>query len=69
LVFASDEERRAYFRERLREKLRDPQFRQIDGFPRGSDEDILALSDPPFYTACRNPFVEEYLAYPRPGIT
>ena len=39
-------------------------IRDIDGFPIGKDEDILALSDPPFYTACPNPhikqFVEEY---------
>lgn len=38
--------------------------RDIDGFPIGTDEDILALSNPPYYTACPNPylndFVEEY---------
>ncbi len=27
--------------------------RDIDGFPIGEDEDILALSNPPFYTACQ----------------
>lgn len=27
------------------------------GFPRGTIEDILNLSDPPFYTACPNPFL------------
>ncbi|MEW6423842.1 MAG: DNA methyltransferase [Bacillota bacterium] len=31
------------------------------GFPRGKLEDILALSDPPYYTACPNPFVEDFL--------
>jgi rubredoxin len=61
LQFASDEERRAYFTEKLREKLRDPEFRKIEGFPIGSDEDILALSDPPYYTTCPNPFIEDFV--------
>ena len=63
LSFASDAERRAYFTERLREKLADPTFRAQEGFPIGSDEDILALSDPPYYTACPNPFLEDFIRY------
>lgn len=35
--------------------------RNIEGFPIGSDEDIIALSDAPFYTACPNPFIEEFV--------
>lgn len=35
--------------------------RGIEGFPIGSDEDIIALSDAPFYTACPNPFVEDFI--------
>lgn len=35
--------------------------RDIDGFPIGKDEDILALSDPPFYTACPNPYIKEFI--------
>lgn len=35
--------------------------RNIDGFPHGTDEDIIALSDAPYYTACPNPFVEEFI--------
>ena len=67
MSFASDEERRTYFLERLREKLRDPEFRKIEGFPIGSDEDILALSDPPYYTACPNPFITDFIhSYGRP---
>lgn len=31
--------------------------RNIEGFPIGTDEDIIALSDAPFYTACPNPFI------------
>lgn len=63
LTFESDEKRREYFLEKLREKLRDPEFRKIEGFPIGSDEDILALSDPPYYTACPNPFVEDFIKH------
>ena len=35
--------------------------RGIEGFPIGSDEDVIALSDAPYYTACPNPFVGEYI--------
>ena len=67
LTFSSDEERREYFREKLREKLSDPEFRKIEGFPAGSDEDILNLSDPPYYTACPNPFIDDFIRhYGRP---
>jgi DNA modification methylase len=57
---ARDAEREAYL-ERLREHLNDPDFRAIEGFPIGADEDILALSDPPYYTACPNPFLPEII--------
>jgi len=67
LTFSSDEERREHFREKLREKLSDPEFRKIEGFPKGSDEDILNLSDPPYYTACPNPFIDDFIRhYGRP---
>lgn len=61
IKFPNDEARRAYFLEKLREKLKDPEFRKIEGFPIGKDEDILALSDPPYYTACPNPFIEDLI--------
>ena len=61
MTFDSDSARRAFFIERLREKLKDPAFRKTKGFPIGDDEDILALSDPPYYTACPNPFLGELL--------
>lgn len=35
--------------------------RDIEGFPNGSDEDIISLSDAPFYTACPNPFVKDFI--------
>jgi len=62
MTFENDEKRREYFLEKLREKLRDPEFRKIEGFPIGEDEDILALSDPPYYTACPNPFIKDFIS-------
>src|SRR6266545_3231672 len=59
ITFDGEDERRAYFIDRLREKLADPDFRKIEGFPLARDEDILALSDPPYYTACPNPFLAD----------
>jgi hypothetical protein len=57
VTFPSDEARRAHFMEKLRDNLKEQAFRKIDGFPIGEDENILALSDPPYYTACPNPFL------------
>lgn len=61
LEFENDEARRAYFTEELRKKLNDPEFKEIEGFPIGEDEDILRLSDPPYYTACPNPWIHEFI--------
>lgn len=36
-------------------------IRHIDGFPIGSDEDIMELSDAPYYTACPNPFINDFI--------
>lgn len=36
-------------------------LRDIEGFPIGKDEDILALSDPPYYTACPNPYINDFI--------
>ncbi|MEW5978253.1 MAG: DNA methyltransferase [Acidobacteriota bacterium] len=63
MTFRNDEERRKHFLGLLREKLKDPEFRKIEGFPIGSDEDILALSDPPYYTACPNPFIADFIKH------
>jgi 16S rRNA G966 N2-methylase RsmD len=60
-TFESDEARRAHFLERLREKLADPESRKTPGFPKASDDDILRLSDPPYYTACPNPFLDDFV--------
>ncbi len=61
LTFKNDEARRAHFAEELRKKLQDPEFRKIEGFPIGEDKDILALSDPPYYTACPNPWIADFI--------
>ena len=60
-TFASDEARREHYRKRLSEKLKDPAFRNTPGFPKGTDEAILRMSDPPYYTACPNPFLDEFM--------
>ena len=35
--------------------------RNVDGFPIGTDEEIIALSKAPYYTACPNPFVKDFV--------
>lgn len=62
MTFENDEARRAHFIEELRQKLQDPEFRKIEGFPIGEDEAILKLSDPPYYTACPNPWIADLIA-------
>jgi DNA modification methylase len=61
MTFENDDARREHFLGILREKLRDPEFRKIEGFPIGEDKDILALSYPPYYTACPNPWLEDFI--------
>ena len=59
MTFKSDEARREHFLEKLKLKL--PELRQRSDFPIGEDEAILRLSDPPYYTACPNPFLAEFV--------
>ena len=61
ITFESDDARREYFLERLKEKL--PELRERPDFPHGEHEDILRMSDPPYYTACPNPFLADFVAY------
>lgn len=63
LTFDSEDARRQHFLARLRDFLTDPEFRKTPGFPVASDEDILRLSDPPYFTACPNPFLEEFVRH------
>src|SRR5208283_3720437 len=57
--FASEDERRDFFRNELRQKL--PELKKIEGFPIGENEDIIALSDPPYFTACPNPWLNDFI--------
>lgn len=61
MAFDSEDARRAYFTDRLREKLADPEFRKAPGFPKGTDEDIVRMSDAPWYTACPSPFLADFV--------
>ena len=61
MMFESDDARRDHFIARLKELL--PELRQRHDFPIGEDEDILRLSDPPYYTACPNPFLAEFVQH------
>jgi hypothetical protein len=61
LSFGSEDARRAHFTEKLREKLADPEFRATPDFPKGSDDEIIRMSDPPWYTACPNPFLADFV--------
>lgn len=62
-TFPSEQARREHFTKLLADKLKDPAFRKIEGFPQGTDEAILAMSDPPYYTACPNPFIEDFVRH------
>jgi DNA-directed RNA polymerase subunit RPC12/RpoP len=66
-TFPNDDDRREHFLTLLAEKLKDPAFRAQEGFPAGTDAAILAMSDPPYYTACPNPWLAEFVThYGRP---
>ena len=42
-------------------------WKEAVGFPAGMIDAILALSDPPWYTACPNPFLSAFMeAYDKP---
>lgn len=58
--FINDDERRTWFREELRKQL--PELKKLEGFPIGEDDDIIELSDPPYYTACPNPWLNDFVA-------
>ena len=45
--------------EKIREDLE--KMSDIEGFPIGDVEDILELSDPPYYTAYPNPYIKDFI--------
>lgn len=59
--FPNDSARRDYFVDLLRSKLAESGFRNTDGFPSATVDEIVTLSDPPYYTACPNPFIGEFV--------
>jgi predicted RNA methylase len=59
--FPSDQARLEHYLKLLAEKLKEPTFRQQAGFPKGTDEAILAMSDPPYYTVCPNPWLTDFV--------
>ena len=61
--FPSEESRREHYTKLLAEKLKDPAFRSQKGFPIATDENILVMSDPPYYTACPNPFFGDFIRH------
>lgn len=63
MTFPSEDARREHFLGLLAEKLKEPAFRNQEGFPQGSDEAILAMSDPPYYTACPNPWLADFVEH------
>lgn len=63
MTFPNDDARREHFLKLLAEKLKEPEFRTQEGFPQGSDDAILAMSDPPYYTACPNPWLDAYVSH------
>ena len=36
-------------------------MKEIEGFPKGDDDDILNLSNPPYYTAYPNPYIKAFI--------
>lgn len=36
--------------------------RHIEGFPNGTDEEIISLSNAPYFTACPNPYLSQFLS-------
>ncbi len=63
ITFPSEDARRTHFLALLSEKLKDPAFRNQEGFPEGTDDAILAMSDPPYYTACPNPWIADFVRF------
>ncbi len=65
--FEDDQPRYLHFSQVLADKLKEPEFCKIEGFPDATSEDILAMSDPPQHTACPNPFLGDFVgSYGRP---
>jgi len=60
-VFPSEIARQEHYNKLLLEHLKNADVRKIEGFPNATDDAILKLSTPPFYTACPNPFIDDFI--------
>ena len=61
MTFKNHDTQKKHFLKILHKKLTNPKFQKTPGFPKGSDEAILKMSDPPYYTACPNPFLADFI--------
>ncbi len=55
--FDTEDVWRSCFTKGLIEKLADPGFRKTPGFPEGLRRCMIRMPDPPWFTACPNPFL------------
>lgn len=56
---AAPRDEQAVWAHRLHRYLTDPTFTGREDFPAGTPAAILQLADPPYYTPCPNPFLQE----------
>src|SRR3989338_4126214 len=45
--------------EKIKEDME--KMKSVEGFPKGDDDDILNLSNPPYYTAYPNPYIKAFI--------
>lgn len=60
-TYENENLRKIHFSNALRKKLETPGFQKAEGFPDGCNEDIIGISNPPYYTCCPNPWIEEFV--------
>lgn len=58
--FANKEECIAYFKNQLSNKI--GEISKQEGFPEGPHSTIVEMSAPPYYTACPNPWIKDFLS-------
>ena len=63
LTFKDDKERLVHYRTALLAALESPGFPEPGGFPSGEQATLLNLSDPPYFTACPNPFLCDVVSH------